>query len=196
MSFADGSERPGVRAGVMLAGLALVAGPVAAEPVWAYAIGAVGVVAAVTGPVVGLIRWRVTVRWPKLSRWFPAAQWAGPGTVTAAAAIAECAVSRLNAAALAGEGLLLLGYLLLLDAPTGVRWTAAARWLRSRVRTVAAGVVATGLVLAGLAATPSSVAPWVLLAGLAAAMAAYLAAIPRRPDDGGETGDSASADSG
>lgn len=190
-----GSGRPVLRAAVLLTGLLLVAVPVPAEPVWAYLIGVAGVAAALTAPAAALTRWAVTARWPGLSHWFPAAHWAGPGTLTAAAAIAECAVSRLNAAALAAEGLLLLGYLLLLDAPAGARWTATGQWLQSRLRAVLAGVATTGLVLAGLAAAPS-VASWILLAGLAAAMAAYLVAIPRHPDNAGEGEDSASTSGG
>ena len=185
-----------LRAAVLLTGLVLVAVPVAAEPVWAYLIGAAGLAAAFTAPVTALIRRWVTARRPALGRWFPPAQWAGPGTLVATAAIAECAVSRLNAAALAAEGLLLLCYLLLLDAPTGARWTATARWLGSRIRAVLAGVLATGLVLAGLAAAPSSVASWILLAGVAAAMAAYLVAVPRHHGQTGEAGDPASGNGG
>jgi hypothetical protein len=177
---------------VPLTGLLLVTVPLPAEPVWAYLIGAAGLAAAFAAPVTALIRRWVTARRPALGNWFRPAQWAGPGTLTATAAIAECAVSRLNAAALAAEGLLLLGYLLLLDAPSGARWTATARWLRSRIRAALAGVMATGLVLAGLAAAPS-VASWILLAGLGAAMAAYLVAVPRHPDHAGEAGDSASS---
>ncbi|HEY2575026.1 MAG TPA: hypothetical protein VGI74_01840 [Streptosporangiaceae bacterium] len=186
--------RPVSRAAVLLTGLLLLAVPVPAEPVWASLIGAAGLTAAFVPHLTALIRRMVTSRRPALSRRFRPAEWAGPGTFIAAAAIAECAVSRLNAAALAAEGLLLLGYLLLLDTPTGVRWSATARWLRSRIRAVLAGVTATGLVLAGLAAAPS-VAPWILLAGLAAAITAYLVAIPRHPDHAGEAGDSAAGDS-
>lgn len=188
--------RPPLRVAVLLTGLLLVTVPVAAEPGWAYLIGAAGLAAAFTPAVTALIQRWVTAWRPALGRWFRPAQWAGPGTLTATAAIAECAVSRLNAAALAAEGLLLLGYLLLLDAPTGARWTAAAQWLRSRIRAALAGVMATGLVLAGLAATPSSVASWILLAGLAAAMVAYLVAVPRHPDNAGEAGDSTSSADG
>jgi hypothetical protein len=164
---------------VTLAGLALVAVPLTAEPIWAYFIGAVGLAVAASGPAAALARRVATIRRPALSRWLGPAGWAGAGTLTAALAIAECAVSRLNAAALAAEGLLLLGYLLLLDAPAGVPAGAIGRWLRSRVRAMLAGVVATGLVLTGLAAAPSDAA-WLLLVGLGAAMAAYLMAIPRR----------------
>lgn len=185
------ATRPWLRAAVLLTGVVLIVVPVAAEPVWAYLIGAAGLAAAFTAPVTALIRRWVTARRPALGRWFPPAHWAGPGTLIATAAIAECAVSRLNAAALAAEGLLLLGYLLLLDAPTGARWTATAQWLGTRFRAVLAGVMATGLVLAGLAAAPSSVTSWFLLAGVAAAMVAYLVAVPRHHDQTAQAGDSA-----
>jgi hypothetical protein len=110
-------------------------------------------------------------------------RWTGPGTLVAAVAIVECAVSRLGATPLTGEGLLLLGYLLLLDGPAGDARTgrpagAARRWLRSRTPAVLAGVAASGLVLAALAAAPSA-SPWIVLGGLAAAVAAYLIAAPR-----------------
>jgi hypothetical protein len=191
----DEPDRPLLRVAIALAGLLLVAVPVPAEPVWAYVIGAAGLAATLTAPVTALARRWVTAWRPALGRWFPPARWRGPGTLTATAAIAECAVSGLNAAALAAEGLLLLGYLLLLDAPTRARWTATAQWLRSRLRVALAGVMATGLVLAGLAAAPS-VASWILLAGLAAAIVAYLAAVPRRPGGAGEAGDSATGEGG
>lgn len=105
-----------------------------------------------------------------------AGRWTGPGTVTAGIAIVLCAVSRLNPNALAGEGLLLLVYLLLLDLPAGA---AVRPWLRSRMAAVLTGLAAMGLVLAALDTNPTD-SLGIVLGGLAATVVAYLIAAPRR----------------
>ena len=51
----------------------------------------------------------------------PLARWRVVGTLAAAVAVAECAVKPPGLAVLAGQGLLILGYLLLLDAPRACR---------------------------------------------------------------------------
>jgi hypothetical protein len=112
---------------------------------------------------------------------------AAAGTVAAIAVIAECAVSRLGTAAMAAEGLLLLGFLLLLGRPAGLAGGAARAWLRLRMPAALAAVAATGIVLAALAAAPGS-SPWLALAGLAAAAAAYLVAAPRDRSGGPRRG--------
>jgi hypothetical protein len=99
------------------------------------------------------------------------------GTLAAVAVIIECAASRLDTAALAGEGLLLLGFLLLLGRPAGLAGGTVVTWLRLRLPAVLGAVAATGIVLAALAAVPGS-SPWLALGGLAAAVAAYLVAAP------------------
>lgn len=142
----------------MLAGLVLVGVPVSAEPSWAYPVADVGLVA-VLAAAPGL--------------------WTWPGTVAAVAAIIQCAASRLGAVALAGEGLLLLCYLLLLDTPARLPGAAARRWLRLLVPGVLAALAATGALLAVLTATPGASA-WITLAGLVAAVAAYLVVLPPR----------------
>jgi hypothetical protein len=105
------------------------------------------------------------------------------GTVAAVVVIIECAASRLDTAAMAGEGLLLLGFLLLLGRPAGLAGGTARAWLRLRLPAVLGAVAATGIVLAALAAVPGS-SPWLALGGLVAAVAAYVIAAPRG-DPGG-----------
>jgi hypothetical protein len=112
---------------------------------------------------------------------------AAAGTVAAVAVIVECAASRLGTAALAGEGLLLLGFLLLLGRPAGLAGGTARTWLRLRLPAVLGAVAATGIVLAALAAVPGS-SPWLALSGLAAAAAAYLVAAPRGGSGGSHGG--------
>ena len=112
---------------------------------------------------------------------------AAAGTVVAVAVIIECAVSRLDTAAMAAEGLLLLGFLLLLGRPAGLAGGTTRAWLRLRLPAVLAGVAATGIVLAALAAVPGS-SPWLALGGLAAAAAAYLVAAPRDRSGGSPPG--------
>ncbi|MGH3192358.1 MAG: hypothetical protein ACRDPY_19705 [Streptosporangiaceae bacterium] len=138
-------------------GLLTVAWPLAWAPAWVYAVAVAGVAAVLAA---AFLRWRPA---PALA-------------VTAA--IATAAFSRAGTAALAAEGLFILGYLLLADAPQ----VHPARWLKSKLRLCVAGVIASGAVLAALALHPAS-SPWLAVAGLAAAVAAYLTALPspRRP---------------
>ena len=108
---------------------------------------------------------------------------AAAGTVAAGVVVIECAASRLDTAAMAGEGLLLLGFLLLLGRPAGLAGGTARAWLRLRLPAVLGAVAASGIVLAALAAVPGS-SPWLALGGLVAAVAAYVVAAPRG-DPGG-----------
>lgn len=112
---------------------------------------------------------------------------AAAGTLVAIAVIIECALSRLDTAAMAAEGLLLLGFLLLLDRPAGLAGSTGRTWLRLRLPALLGGVAATGIVLAALAAVPGS-SPWLALGGLAAAAAAYLVAAPRGGTGGSRRG--------
>ena len=112
---------------------------------------------------------------------------AAAGTIVAVAVIIECAASRLDTAAMAGEGLLLLGFLVLLGRPAGLAGGTTRAWLRLRLPTALAAVAATGIVLAALAAVPGS-SPWLALGGLAAAVAAYLVAAPRDRSGGSPPG--------
>ena len=140
-----------------LAGLAVVLGlltvawPLAWAPAWTYPVAGLGAVAALTAP-----RWR---RGPVLA---------------VAAGVVSCAVSTAGAAVLTAEGLFILCYLLAADAPPG----RPAQWLRQAVLPVA-GLIAAGAVLA-MDAVHLAASAWITVAGLAAAVAAYLVALPRR----------------
>lgn len=107
--------------------------------------------------------------------------WREPaGTLAAAVAVVQCAAWPPGTAALAAEGLLILGYLILLDAPGRAELAAATRWLQGQARYGAAGLAAAAVVLAALEVR-SAQSAWIALAGLAAAVAAYLVALPRHP---------------
>jgi hypothetical protein len=110
----------------------------------------------------------------------PAARWRAVGTLAAVAAVLACALGRPGLAVLAGEGLLILGYLLLVDAPQAMTAAMTARWLRLQLPAAAWGVLATAAVLLVLA-VPVPVSAWLLVAGAAAAVAATAIALPRRP---------------
>ena len=133
-------------------GLLTVAWPLAWAPAWIYLVAAVGVIAALAAT---FLRWRPA----------PA--------VAVTVAIASAAISHAGTAALAAEGLFILGYLLVADAPQ----VHPDRWLKSQLRLYVAGVIATGAVLAALALHSAS-SPWLAVIGLAAAAVAYLTALP------------------
>jgi hypothetical protein len=117
----------------------------------------------------------------------PLAGWRWPGTLAAVAAVAESTVAEPGFAVLAVEGLLILGYLLLIDAPGAMSARAAARWLRLQARAAAWGVAAPAAVLAVLV-VPVPVSAWLLVAGAGAAVAATVIALPRRPRQPREPG--------
>ena len=110
----------------------------------------------------------------------PLARWRAVGTLAAAAAIAECALGLPSLAVLAGEGLLILGYLLLVDAPGVMPVAVAARWLRLQLRAALWGTLTAATVLVVLA-VPVPVSAWLLVAGAGAAVAATAIALPHRP---------------
>ncbi|HYB17574.1 MAG TPA: hypothetical protein VEF71_19195 [Streptosporangiaceae bacterium] len=151
---AAGHPRLPVSAVAEALGLLTLAWPLAWAPPWAYATAAAGAVAVLAA---AFLRWRQ-----------------GPA-IAVAAAIAACAFSRAAAPALTAEGLFILGYLLAADAPAGL--SQPGRWLRHQARPCAAGAIASGAVLAALALHPANSA-WLTTAGLAAAAAAYLIALP------------------
>jgi hypothetical protein len=142
----------------LASGLLTVAWALAWAPAWGFAVGAIGVAAVLAA---AFLRWRQ-----------------GPA-IAVTAAIAAAAFSRAGTAALAAEGLFILGYLLAADAPL-VR---PGQWLKSQLRLCVAGAIASGAVLAALALHPAS-SPWLAVVGLAAAVAAYLIVLPspRRRD--------------
>jgi hypothetical protein len=100
-----------------------------------------------------------------------------------AAAVTTCAFSRAGTAVLAAEGLFILGYLLAADAPRGL--AVPGPWLRRQAPLLLAGLIAAGAVLAmdaalAMDAVDLAASAWITLAGLAAATAAYLIALPSR----------------
>jgi hypothetical protein len=134
-------------------GLLTIAWPLAWSPAWTYLVAGLGA-AAVLAAV--FLSWR-------------------PGPVLAvAAAVVSCAAADAPVAVLAVEGLVILGYLLLIDAPPEL-----GPWARGQVPLIVAGVLAGAAVLAAFAVRPSGSA-WLALAGLAAAVAAYLVALVAR----------------
>jgi hypothetical protein len=93
------------------------------------------------------------------------------------AAVICCALSTAGAAVLAAEGLFILAYLLAADAPPGL--ARPAPWLRRQAVLLAAGLIAAGAVLA-MDAVHLAASARIAVAGLAAACAAYLIALPAR----------------
>jgi len=141
-------------------GMLVVAWPLAWAPAWAYAAAGAGAVA-----VLG-------------AAFAPGERGRGWPAIAVAAAVASCAFSRAGTAALAAEGLFILAYLLAADAPAGL--TRPGRWLRLQAPPGIGGLIGTGAVLAALTLRRTDSA-WLTVAGLAAAVAAYLVALPARP---------------
>jgi hypothetical protein len=110
----------------------------------------------------------------------PVARWRFVGTIAAVTAVAEAALTRPDLAVLAWEGLLILGYLLLVDAPRAMPGTATAHWLSRQLPLAVWGVFTAAIVLVVLAVRVR-VSAWLLVAGAGAAVAAVVIALPRRP---------------
>jgi hypothetical protein len=109
----------------------------------------------------------------------PLARWPWIGTLAAVAAVAVSALAHPGTALLAGEGLLILGYVLLADAPAAMPGRVAARWLRLQAPAAAWAVLASAAVLAALSVRVTT-SVWLVVAGAGAAVAATLIALPRR----------------
>jgi hypothetical protein len=107
--------------------------------------------AAAAGFAAALVRWRL-----------------GPPL----AAIITATFSAAGPVPLAAEGLLILAYLLSADAPP-----ALPGWLRQQVPLLIAALIATAAPLAAFAFRPAPSA-WLTLSGIAAAVVAYLIALP------------------
>lgn len=110
----------------------------------------------------------------------PLTRWRGMATLAAVAAVAAAALGEPGTAALAAEGLLVLGYLLLTDAPDAMPWRVAVRWLRLQLPAASWAVLVLAAVLLVLV-LPVPVSAWLVVAGAAAAVAATVVALPRRP---------------
>jgi Domain of unknown function (DUF4062) len=135
-------------------GLLTAAWPLIFAPAWSFLLAGVAAAAVVAAAV---------LRWPP-----------GPG-LAVATAIVSCAFSAAGAAALAAEGLFILAYLLAVDVPAGL--VAPRRWLRRQLPLLVAGLITAGVALAAYAVHPPTSA-WLALTGLAAAITAYLSALP------------------
>jgi hypothetical protein len=146
--------------GCLGAGMVLLPAPHLTGRSWALVpVGLVLVVVSAAGP---LARWRIV------------------GTLAAATAVIESALTRPDLAVLAWEGLLILGYLLLVDAPRAMPGPVTARWLWRQLPLAVWGVFSAAVVLVVLAVRVP-VSAWLLVAGAAAAVAAVVIALPRRP---------------
>ncbi|HEY2575249.1 MAG TPA: hypothetical protein VGI74_02970 [Streptosporangiaceae bacterium] len=151
-----------LRVVMAIIGRVMVGIPIGSEPAWALTVSDIGLVAVLAAALA------------------PREVSGGLGALAAMAAVIECASAKLGMAALAGEGLLLLVYLLLLDAPGRPAGADLRRWLLRLTPAALAGLAAAGVLLLALSAAATA-SPWVALAGLAAAVAAYLIVLPLRP---------------
>ena len=140
-------------------GMLVLAWPLAWAPAWAYAAAGAGAIA-----VLGASLFRA-----ERSRGWP--------VIAVAAAVASCSFSRAGTAVLAAEGLFILAYLLAADAPAGLK--GPGRWFRLQAFLVIPGLIASGAVAAALSLQRAESA-WLTVVGLAAAVAAYLVALPAR----------------
>ena len=109
----------------------------------------------------------------------PLARWPAISTLAALAAVAGSALGHPGTAGLTAEGLLILGYLLLTDAPAAMPARVAARWLRLQAPAAIWAALTSAAVLLVLA-VPVPVSAWLVVAGAAAAVAATLVALPRQ----------------
>ena len=168
MRGVDSSTRPPrladvitrVVTGCLGAGMMLLPAPQLTGRSWALVpIGLVLVVVSLAGP---LARWRMV------------------GTLAAATAVIESTLTRPELSVLAWEGLLILGYLLLVDAPRAMPGAVTARWLGRQLPLAVWGVFTAAIVLVVLAVRVP-VSAWLLVAGAGAAVAAVVIALPRRP---------------
>jgi hypothetical protein len=140
-------------------GMLVLGWPLAWAPAWAYVAAGAGAVAVLGAAFTRADRHR---GWP---------------AIAVAAAVASCAFSRAGTAVLAAEGVFILAYLLAGDAPAGL--VRPGRWFRLQAWLAIPGLIAVGAVLAALALHRSDSA-WLTVAGLAAAVVAYLVALPAR----------------
>lgn len=110
----------------------------------------------------------------------PLRDWRGTGALAALAAVFACLASSAHEWALALDGLLIVGYLVLLDAPRNPHARATQRWLRQQLPVAAYALAASAAVLI-LLSVPVPASAWLVAAGAAAAVAAAAIALPRRP---------------
>jgi hypothetical protein len=152
-------------------GMLVLAWPLAWAPAWAFVVAGAGAVAVLGAAFTPGERGERRPGWP---------------AIAVLAAVVSCAYSRAGTAALAAEGVFILAYLLAADAPAAL--VRPGGWLRRQAFLVIGGLIGTGAVLAALTLHRTASA-WLTVAGLAAAVAAYLVALPsaRRARSGGGT---------
>jgi hypothetical protein len=109
----------------------------------------------------------------------PLARWPGIATLAAVAAVAGSALGHPGTATLAAEGLLVLGYLLLTDAPAAMPGRVAVRWLRLQAPAAIWAALASAAVLLVLG-IPVPASAWLVVAGAGAAVTATVIALPRQ----------------
>jgi hypothetical protein len=90
-------------------------------------------------------------------------------------AIIASAFSNAGPPVLTAEGLFILAYLLGATAPPAM--PDPARWLRHQIPLLVSALIATGASLTAFAVHPAA-SPWITVTGIAAAVAAYLIALP------------------
>lgn len=108
----------------------------------------------------------------------PLAGWRWTGGLAAFAAVLQSVLAQPGTAVMAVQGLLILGYLTLLDAPRELPGPAGGRWLRQQAPAMAWGAAASASVLAALMVSVP-VSAWLVVAGMAAAVAATAIAFSR-----------------
>ncbi len=151
-----------MKAAAAVLGLLMLAVPALSSPAQALAVTGAGVLL-VTASLMTRSGWR-----------------APAGTLAAGVAVIQCAVWRPGTLGLAAEGLLIAGYLILLGGPRRAGRAVTIRWLQGQLPSGIAALTAVGVVTTMLA-VPAATSPWIFLTGLAAAVAAYQMALPRRP---------------
>jgi hypothetical protein len=110
----------------------------------------------------------------------PLRDWRGTAALAALVAVLACLATSAPEWALAVEGLLIVGYLVLLEAPRNPHARATQRWLRQQLPVAACALAASAAVIAALN-VPVPASAWLVAVGAAAAVAAATIALPRRP---------------
>ena len=150
-----------MKAAAALLGLLMLAVPALSSPAQALAATAAGVLLVVAS----------VVNRPG---------WQSAGTIAAAIAVIQCAVWPPGTIGLAIEGVLMAGYLILLNGPRRAGRPVTTRWLLGQLPSGIAALTAVGVILTVLAVRTGA-SPWIFLIGLAAAAAGYRMALPRHP---------------
>jgi hypothetical protein len=155
----------------LVAGLLVVAWPMAWTAAWGLAVVIGVLVIGVLG--VGAV---IVAAFDAV----PASRRGRRGALAATvAAVAMSTFSHAGSGVLAAEGLFILGYQMVADTPALSMLSRAdqARWVRRQVPSLAAGLIACGVIVAVLAVHQAA-SVWLTVGGLAAAVLAYRIALP------------------